>query len=544
VADLFYRPDLKPKRDYMSDAEIDSSEVVGTGGEETPEGSSSDLDELKEKIDDIIDIIGILPEDMQKAMLPSLRRIRRNIYDITPPSTGPGDSGGDDGTPDTGGIIPVDQGKVPEPGGRKIPSFLPKNRAVPIEIVPPKPLKVVMEDTFSIDKTEIYKDFINKLRLVIEKYMRELLYIAEAGGFPSYKDLFYDYSVSSKDLPDNLKHVGDEIIRSQIERSQKSKFFQKIYNIDQTIYHLRSNKISHELRRRYYEENYGKSQSYLETNSNDILRGSRLQYDKKYQQNMYNFYKYLNSSVILVDEVLQTFVKESKGKALLNKEGVDIYKGVREEEELAEKVKKQREERIKKRHTEATSKEKERLERYKKAGKNPNGNAYNNGSSSSTVVPTGDNAKVVELAQQWVQTRGVGSSNPVIYSMELRGSDMELKKYGDCSSFTRRIFLDAGKGDIGWTTAQQATNDKGHFFTDRSQLQPGDLMFFSPTGSHGHPVTLPNGQSAKTAHVAIFIGGTQMIDLAYGVGGISNKNFSSGQYKSYVDGHFIGAMRF
>ncbi|PTY92897.1 C40 family peptidase [Heyndrickxia sporothermodurans] len=542
MADLFYRPDLKPKRDYMSDAEIDDELDQGPEGDTSQDDIPSDLDDIKEKIDDILNVLDILPDDIENAMRPSLNRIRQNIYDIAPPWY---EDAEDDASPGDGSDIVVEEEEGPGESENSLPSLLPRNDTIPVVVVPPKPLRVVMDDTFSVDKTEIYKDFINKLRLVIEKYMRELLYIAEAGGFPTYKDLFYRYSVPADLLPDDLKHVGDEIVRSQIRRRQMSKFFQKIYNIDQTIYHLRSNKISHELRRRYYEENYNSSKNYLDTNSNDMLRGNRLQYDQKYQQNMYNFYKYLNSSVILVDEVLQTFVKEAKGKAKLNKEGVDIYKGVREEEELAEKVKKEREERISKNRKEASKKEKERLERYKTAGRNPNGNSYaNSAPSTSTVVPTGDNAKVVELAQKWVQTRGVGTSNPVVYSMELRGSDMELKKYGDCSSFTRRIFLDAGKGDIGWTTAQQVTNKKGHFFTDRSQMQPGDLMFFDPSGSHGHNITLPNGQSNRVAHVALYIGGNLMIDNSSGVGGISQKDFGSGKYKTYVDGHFIGAVRF
>src|SRR5690606_9909999 len=136
-------------------------------------------------------------------------------------------------------------------------------------------------------------------------------------------DLFYYYSLPASDLPKNYKHVGDGIVRSQIERGQKAKFFKKMYNIDQTIYHLRANKASHELRKRYYDTKFQKSRNYLETQGNDLLRAERQKYDKKYEDNMYNFYKYLNSAVILVDEVLQTFLQEAKGKAILHKQGVD-----------------------------------------------------------------------------------------------------------------------------------------------------------------------------------------------------------------------------
>lgn len=553
--DLFYRPDLKPKRDYMSDAEFDDETDLPSddgliGSDDSDDTAPEDLDKIKEDIDDIIEVLGILPDDLENMLRPSLERIRVNIYDITPPTKpDDGSSGepntGDSSDSDGGADAPIDVADPPEGVKPKRPSLLPKNKVIPVVVEPPAPLRIVLDNTFTTDKIHIYRDFIRKLRFVLEEYIREILYIAQAGGFPSYKDLFYSYSVPTEELPKNIQHIGDEVVRTQIQRKERSKFFRKVYNIDQTIYHLRANKVSHELRRRYYDEEFGRSKDYLETNANDLLKMARLQYDNKYQQNMYNFYKYLNSSVILVDEILKTFIKEAKGKAILNRAGVDIFKGVREEEALAEKIKKEREERIKKREEETREKEKERLERYKKAGRNPNGSAYTGGGYSPSVVPTGDNALVVQLALEWVQTRGVGSSNPVIYSMTKRGNDMELKKYGDCSSFTRRIFLDAGKGEIGTYTKAQLENKKGTFIPSLEQLQPGDLMFFDPTGSHGHAVTLPNGKRTRVAHVGIYIGGTEMVDNSYGVGGISKKNFGSGaRYENYVKKHFIGGMRF
>lgn len=150
---------------------------------------------------------------------------------------------------------------------------------------------------------------------------------------------------------------------------------------------------------------------------------------------------------------------------------------------------------------------------------------------------------VIDIAYKWAQLRGLGSSNPVEYSMPKR--QLNLSTYGDCSAFTRRVFLDAGKGDIGLTTAQQIVNPNGYFSTNIHEMVPGDLMYFGPTGNHRHGVTLPNGQSAAVAHVAIYIGNGKMIDLSSGVGTISIKNFSSGsKWESYVNTRFIGFKRF
>lgn len=541
MKDLFYRPDLSPKKDYMSDAEL---EGIAEEDLQEDELSDDDIEELVEHIDDMLDVLDILPDDLPEAIRPSLEEIKNDMLSMRRSGIDIPDieSDEDEVVFDPIGVIPT----RPKDEPRKGPSLFPINDTIPIEVVPPKPLRIVLDNTFRIDKTELYRDFINRLRLVIEMYMRELLYISNVGGLPSYRDLFYYYSLPASDLPKNYKHVGDGIVRSQIERGQKAKFFKKMYNIDQTIYHLRANKASHELRKRYYDTKFQKSRNYLETQGNDLLRAERQKYDKKYEDNMYNFYKYLNSAVILVDEVLQTFLQEAKGKAILHKQGVDIFKGYREEQELMEKIKKERERERKKREEENRKQEKERLERYKTAGRNPNGNPFGQVDGeqySPDIVPSGNNAKVVELAIHWAKTRGKGSKNPVIYSMAKRSQDMELKRYGDCSSFTRRVFLDAGKGDIGLTTAEQITNKKGYFFTDRNKLEPGDLIFFSPTGSHGHNVRLPNGKSARVAHVAIYIGGTKYVDLSAGVGTISIQDFSSGTPKRLMDTTFLAAMR-
>lgn len=162
-------------------------------------------------------------------------------------------------------------------------------------------------------------------------------------------------------------------------------------------------------------------------------------------------------------------------------------------------------------------------------------------SQSDELTITGKD--LVDIAYKWVLYRGLGSDNPVTYSMPRR--QLSLSEYGDCSAFTRRVYMDAGYGHIGYTTADQIANPKGQYIEHVNDLQPGDLMYFGPTGSHVVYSYLPNGKKVATAHVAIFVGGGKMIDLASGVGTISIKDFSEGgKWEWYVKNRWVGGKRF
>lgn len=174
------------------------------------------------------------------------------------------------------------------------------------------------------------------------------------------------------------------------------------------------------------------------------------------------------------------------------------------------------------------AREKERAEQAKKE-------AYYNSEITGTDI--------VDIAYQWVYKRGLGSPNPVIYSMDRR--QLTLDTYGDCSAFTRRVYMDAGYGHIGYTTADQIANPEGDFIERVIDLEPGDLMYFGPTGSHAVSSYLPDGRRVTTAHTAIYVGNNKMIDLASGVGTISVKDFGPGStWEWYVNNRWVGGKRF
>jgi hypothetical protein len=59
----------------------------------------------------------------------------------------------------------------------------------------------------------------------------------------------------------------------------------------------------------------------IDLKSNEMLLASNVSADKKYQESFLNLYKYLNSSVISINECLNNALGEAYAKAKLIKEG-------------------------------------------------------------------------------------------------------------------------------------------------------------------------------------------------------------------------------
>lgn len=519
--DIFYKPSLAPDRDYLSDAKIPDKDVTTNNDKDEPK--KDDLVDLIDDINKIKNVIDILPDDIIKIIKPTIDTIDKSANTLKP-------------RPEIidKGVIDLNKDNENKPPNiitvnpsSKAPNIFGGSKSK-IVIDERPPLSQTIDDTHETNLFDIYRDFVTGLKNVMTDFTQSILLTARHGNFKSYKDLFKDYNLLPEDIPDNLKHVSDAIYRNKLTREQKSRLFNKLHNIDNTIYHLRAVKVSYELRKRYYDENKtAKDKDYLEMASNNLLTNSRLMYDNKYERSLTDLYKYLNSTVTSTKDCLETFSKESECKATLNKEGIDVLK-VKEEVPA-----------MKPRRHNST---------HIKINESSTKGVMTNADTEIIVPDSSDNIglnKVSNLALKWSASRGKGSNNPVVYSMDKRGGDMNLKKYGDCSSFARKIFLDSGFGDIGWTTAQQISNKKGKYFNDLNSLSKGDLMFFGPDSSHRNYATLANGQRVAVSHVGIYVGDNKFVDLSYSVGTISTKNFGpGGKYRNYVLGYFIGAIRF
>lgn len=413
MKDIFYRPTIGPEREYYSEKEFEDPAVPSPPIAEEPETPAS-FEDVVEEIDKIIKNINILPVGVIYPIQTILIKIKDDIKDTTkpkvpvqdpedpdikvpdpedpedkepepedpedddPPPRDPEDEDPEGGDP---GRDPVDDvPTVPTPNKRENEviltegktrriSLFPEDNGINVTLQEKETVTKFVETSFLKDKADMYGNFVKKLKMTIQQYMREILYVSKIGGFDDYRDLYIRYDVPTDKLPATLKHVGDRLIKSQITRDERTRMLSKTFSIDQTIHHLIANKATYEQRQRYYQSPYIPGTDYLSTKENDELRKIRADYDKKYEGSMYNYYKYLNSSVIVAEEILQGFVSEARGKAILKRSGIDPFEGYKKEKSLRDQREEEYRQKNEKEFTSEMAKKTSKIELLKKAGK-------------------------------------------------------------------------------------------------------------------------------------------------------------------------------
>lgn len=577
MSELFYKPRIVPDFDYLSEKEF--KDILDREREDNIEPENPDsLDDIKDEairiakeIDKIKKIINILPGNLPQTYRDALNKIQNDLLNPPPIIK-------DGGPSDMEIESEMETDTVPGPsyngdtvvkiGDNDIDTILlfPDDNGIKVKTTKVGSLITFIRESFLKDKNDMYGNFVQKLKLMIQQYMRELLYIAKSGHFNSYLDLYVRFDTPSVEVSKDLKAAADRILKYQIDREQKTRLLNKIFNIDQTVVHLISNKVSYEQRQRYYDMEYLEAKDYIETQENDELRKMRLEYDKKYEQCMYNYYKYLTGSTILTDEILKTFLSEARGKALLNKNGIDTQKGYKKEQEKQQQV----EAELKKQTEETQKKEEEKqkllLEELNSAGRdssysgsygdksgvvNSNGTAVNSSVSGSEVelVSGSIPEKIVKMALQAWNKRGPNSGNPIKYSMKLRSHKIfnSNTTHSDCSAFVKGVVLEATGIDVGSNTSDQVNKNKNRQWVfNINELQPGDLIYFKPIKGdtyQGHAITL-NGRRYNVSHTLIYLGDKEVIECTNGANGLRKFNFTSGWHKTnYMEPRFLGAFR-
>ena len=95
----------------------------------------------------------------------------------------------------------------------------------------------------------------------------------------------------------------------------------------------------------------------------------------------------------------------------------------------------------------------------------------------------------------------------------------------DCSGFTSYIYRQFGYS-LPHTASGQYANCG--YKVSRSELQPGDLVFFTSSGNGG-----------RINHVGIYIGSGQVIHARYSIG----KVYINSLFESYYNSNYVGAVR-
>lgn len=325
---ILYRPVLELERNYRSEAVFQDNSITNPDPPTLPDQSKGLIDDFEE----LKNIISIAPPAIHPIIQTINKLIRR--LQVAFPNGYYGDE-------------PEAQKEIVYKGGTNIkkidsinsttykstnnfgglPNLFPKPTNIAIDVVKPRSIVNIAIDKYRKDTIDLQKYYLSQLQTALQTYFHQMLMIMAEVNLPNVDSLMFDFDGKAVKIPagQNLEHLRDYIVRSQIVREQKSRLFRKTHNVDQTVMHMRAWHVSEKERERYYSEQYGSSATYLDSEGNAILRECRSTYDKQYAQSLYDMYKYLNSSVIVVSDILDMSLKEAKAKGALLKAGVDIF---------------------------------------------------------------------------------------------------------------------------------------------------------------------------------------------------------------------------
>lgn len=207
-----------------------------------------------------------------------------------------------------------------------LPALFPGTTNIELSVDTPRTLVQIVTDSYRRDQLDLTDFYLQSLKVILQTYMAPLLTLVAESGIGNLDAFSQEYDGTAVEIPDsNLQHLNDEIIRRQISRTQKLSLFKKVCNVDQTLQHMRMLHVAQKARERYYDEKYGDSTEYINSMSNSILRDSRQGYDVAYKTALYNYYKYLDASVKMTDDILADALVEAQAKAKLLQEGVQIF---------------------------------------------------------------------------------------------------------------------------------------------------------------------------------------------------------------------------
>ena len=319
---ILYRPSFGPDNHYDSDARFLRQEL------ENPNADVYDEEqrEPSDIIEDFKQIKELLPDDVNFLGHAIIDKLIARLNNKFPKGKTPKPEEPKVEIPKE--IPTVDTNHIPVIEGHKdIPSLFSEPETINLRIEMPKTLVQLIQDDYNKDIIQLQEDYLERLQMIMRQYYQQMLMLVADSGVESVKELIQEFDGNAIVIPpgNSLEHCRDHIVRSQIVRKQKTSLFKKTHTVDETIMHLRAWHAAEAQRERYYGEEYKDSSEYTQSHSNALLREARADYDKRYKNALYNTYKYLNSSAIVLNDILDDSVKEAQAKAMLIKNGVDIY---------------------------------------------------------------------------------------------------------------------------------------------------------------------------------------------------------------------------
>ena len=303
--DILYNPNIKYDKKYYTEGTFEKQKVENITQEIINKKSA-----IKKIENDIDKYLVFIPEILKQTYLSPYIIMKKELEDLEIPEEEIPEKipeKNPDKNPDKN-----PEEKIP----KEIPGFFDKGPDMYIDIKDPYRNKnKIQKNIYAVNFMDIYKDYVNKLNSHLQSYTYALI------GTMNMTDKNHDMSsYSTKNIKNkNLYHIGDSLIRSNIVLSQKLRLHKKLFDMDETILHLKQIKVASAYIERYYSESKQGDNSDLASLSNAILDNSKKLADRKYNENYYALYKYLNSDVILFNESLKNLTQQMRSFSIIDK---------------------------------------------------------------------------------------------------------------------------------------------------------------------------------------------------------------------------------
>ncbi len=345
-----YRPNIEYQDTYESDYLNKGYQTVYPNGPEEVIEDMDIINQITSTFNEVTKIIPLMPAELQtiingvyKPILDSWAQLEKVPYPktITDPDKPIWKTPGTDekDPPPVKFIDPV-LNDIPEPGIPRQGGYTYKiNNDGLWDLDPPLSVEFPKVDPGEIIKKEYVKNiadlfhyYVNRLKDLLYHYYSEKLSatfakkLDDSGNLvsktvPDIAFLFTTITDNSSDVKEDSKHLFDASVSMSERTKLKLCFLSNVCPVDQTLLHLKTFKTVYLLRLRYAEIDTGKDSNKIDAMSNRVLKSMQLGYNEKYDVSFMNLYKYLNSSLDILEDVINTDLAGLKARRTLIEKG-------------------------------------------------------------------------------------------------------------------------------------------------------------------------------------------------------------------------------
>lgn len=309
---LLYKPKLGYKKNYYTEGDFQEA-INDNSSFDNPLTLDLDKLEIIDMLKDNIDKkLNFLPNDINsiylspyKVMDKEYNKIKEEINkenDKEPENTDEDDSNN---------YIDEDDSDEDD----DFPEDFRSDNDVYIDVQDPRADKVeYIKNKYKDDFIEIYEDYLKNTSNSLDNYIYTFL---QDLNFVSEKNPNFGYNSSNVKNKD-LLHLTDFLAKTDIVIDQRLRLHKKLFDIDESILHIRQLKIAKAMVERYSGQSELKQEISLDVDSNILLKESIRVAEKKYDNCLVSLYKYLNSSNDQLEESLKILIKKNKSNMTIN----------------------------------------------------------------------------------------------------------------------------------------------------------------------------------------------------------------------------------